>query len=169
MHPEFPEGLSIHGLQKRLQKDLGLPSRPAAIKPHLTDLLMKKRLAFARSHREWTVDQWKNVVWSDESTFRIMASHCAHVIRPRGHRYDHRYTVKTVKHSPSVIVWDCFSGKVGCGGLYFLAKDVTMNAECYMNVWDNYFVKCIKLHFSWMMVPHVTLQKRSVIFLYPKI
>ena len=31
----------------------------------------KKRLEFARNHRNWTVEQWKKVVWSDESRFTL--------------------------------------------------------------------------------------------------
>ncbi len=33
------------------------------------------------------------------------------------------YTVTSVKHSPSVMVWGCFSGQKGRGDLYFLANN----------------------------------------------
>jgi len=29
----------------------------------------KKRLQFARAHLNWTVEDWKNVAWSDEFRF----------------------------------------------------------------------------------------------------
>ncbi|GFV70626.1 transposable element Tcb2 transposase [Trichonephila clavipes] len=30
------------------------------------------RLACAREHRDWSVEDWKRVAWSDESQFRIL-------------------------------------------------------------------------------------------------
>jgi len=31
----------------------------------------KKRPQFARAHQNWTVEDWKNVAWSDESRFLL--------------------------------------------------------------------------------------------------
>ena len=31
----------------------------------------KKRFTWAGKHKEWTINQWKSVVWSDESRFEI--------------------------------------------------------------------------------------------------
>jgi hypothetical protein len=45
-------------------------------------------------------------------------------------RYADNYVVKTVKHSPSLMMWACFSGKSGReGGMYALPKNTTMNKE----------------------------------------
>jgi len=35
---------------------------------------MKKRLQFARAHQNWTVEDWTNVAWSDESGFQMVES-----------------------------------------------------------------------------------------------
>jgi len=44
-------------------------------RPHQVPLIcttnMKKRLLFARAHQNWTVEDWKNVAWSDESRFLL--------------------------------------------------------------------------------------------------
>jgi hypothetical protein len=37
-------------------------------------------------------------------------------------RYKHKFVLKTVKHSASVMVWGCFSGKKGHGGLPSMKK-----------------------------------------------
>lgn len=46
----------------------------------------------------------------------------------------HKYTIKIMKHSVSVVIWGCFNGKGGRGGLYFLPKNVVMNGDCYIQV-----------------------------------
>jgi transposase len=52
-------------------KDSGLQSRIDRKKPFLSQVYKEKRLAFAKSHVNWTVQQWKNVIWTDEATFEI--------------------------------------------------------------------------------------------------
>ena len=53
-------------------------------------------------------------------------------------RMDPAYTVSTVKHPVSVMIWCCFSGAVCSGGLYFLPKNFTLNADRYINVLEDY-------------------------------
>jgi hypothetical protein len=106
---------------------MGLPSRRAAKKPLLTEAMKLKRLAFAKKYRSWTASEWRNVMYSDESTFSLVNSRSVTVRRGKQmNRYKHRFVVKTVKHSASVMVWACFSGKKGRGGLYFLPKNCTI-------------------------------------------
>ncbi len=65
----------------------------------------------------------------DKSTFNFIRSTCTTIRRPWGsNRYDSRYTVITVKHPDSVMVWRSFSGTLGCAGLYLLPKNTTMNS-----------------------------------------
>ena len=61
--------LKIRQIQKLCQKDLALPCRKMANKPLLTEAMKEKRLAFANQYGHWTVDQWKKVMFSDESHF----------------------------------------------------------------------------------------------------
>ncbi len=44
----------------------------------------------------------------------------------------HPFTIPTVKHSASVMVWGCFSGSRGRGGYYFLTKNTTMRGENHL-------------------------------------
>jgi hypothetical protein len=48
-----------------------MPLRVAAKKPLLTDLMVKKRLHFCRKYKEWKEHDWRNVMYSDESIFRL--------------------------------------------------------------------------------------------------
>ena len=59
---------------KRRLKDAGLMGRCAARKPLLRPLNKRKRLTWAREHENWSIDQWKEVLWTDESKFEIFGS-----------------------------------------------------------------------------------------------
>ena len=50
---------------------LGFRNRIARQKPYLTIAHKTKRLAFAKEHRHWTENDWKNVIWTDESSFEL--------------------------------------------------------------------------------------------------
>jgi hypothetical protein len=86
-------------------------------------------------------------MFSDESTFRIINSRSTEAQRPsKVSRYKQRYTVATVKPSLCVMVWGCFSGQKGKGGLYFLPKNCTMNEERYKEVLDDHLIPFMRLH-----------------------
>ncbi len=55
-------------------KQMGYSSR----RPHQVPLLSaknrKRRLQFAQAHQNWTIEDWKNVAWSDESRFLLRLS-----------------------------------------------------------------------------------------------
>jgi hypothetical protein len=44
------------------------------------------------------------------------------------------------------MVWGCFSGKRGRGGLYFLPKNYTMNGETYKKVLADHLLPFIRIH-----------------------
>ncbi|CAJ0951890.1 unnamed protein product [Ranitomeya imitator] len=52
----------------------GLHGKIAARKPLLRTGNKQKRLVWAEEHKEWTLDQWKSVLWFDESKFEIFGS-----------------------------------------------------------------------------------------------
>jgi transposase len=58
----------------RALKLCGYACRIKKKKPRLTDKHKKARLAFAKKYESWTSDDWKNVVWSDESKFNLLNS-----------------------------------------------------------------------------------------------
>jgi transposase len=60
--------------------------------------------------------------------------------------YKHRFVVKMIKHSTSVMVWVCISGKMGRGGLYFLPKNCTMNGEKYKKVLEDHLLPVMRIH-----------------------
>ena len=57
--------ISTSTVQRRLCES-GLHGRITEKKPILKDTNIKKRLAWAKKHEQWTLDPWKSVLWSDE-------------------------------------------------------------------------------------------------------
>ena len=145
-HQQLLQNVSIRTIQHRLQKDLGLPARRAAKKPLLTAAMKKKRLQFCNKYKTWTPHDWRKVMFSDESTFRLVRG-CSTVVRrpTSSSRYDSRFTVKTVKHPDSVMVWGAISGS-GRAGLYFLPKNVTMKGSNYLEVLQDHMLDFWDIH-----------------------
>lgn len=112
------QAVSARTVRRRLV-DAGLFSRRPAKKPLLSKKNVKARLNFAQKYVDWTPDQWKKVVWSDESKFNLFRSDgMSYVRRPVGKRLNKKYIAPTVKHGGgSVMVWGCFSG-YGMGPLH---------------------------------------------------
>ncbi len=56
---------------RRTLKQMGYSSR----RPHRVPLLSaknrKRRLQFTQDPQNWTIEDWKNVAWSDESRFLL--------------------------------------------------------------------------------------------------
>lgn len=52
-------------------KKLGFGNRVAARKPFLSRKHKADRLAFAKAHKRWTLSDWRNIMWTDESSFEI--------------------------------------------------------------------------------------------------
>ncbi|KAG7155141.1 Transposable element Tcb1 transposase-like 4 [Homarus americanus] len=145
--PDVLGNVAQHTIQHRLQKELHLPCRRPAKKPLLTDKMRKARLAFVHKYRHWTPEQWEKVKWSDESTVQYVKMSGNRVRRPvTASRFDHRYTKKAVKHPDHVMVWGCFSGAVGRGGLYFLPRNVTMNSDQYIEVSNEHLLTFYDIH-----------------------
>ncbi|KAG1367473.1 hypothetical protein G6F61_012883 [Rhizopus arrhizus] len=52
---------------RRTLKDAGLVSFVKPKKPLINERNRKRRLQWARQHIDWTVNDWMNVIWSDET------------------------------------------------------------------------------------------------------
>ncbi len=72
-HQGMQNTISEHTTRRTL-KQMGYSSR----RPHRVPLLSaknsKRRLQFAQAHQNWTIEDWKNVAWFDESQFLLQHS-----------------------------------------------------------------------------------------------
>lgn len=62
--------ISARTVRRRLVES-GLHGRIARRKPRLTAEHKKKRLQWAQKYKNWTVEDWGNVLWSDESNIEV--------------------------------------------------------------------------------------------------
>ncbi|GFU99053.1 transposable element Tc1 transposase [Trichonephila clavipes] len=51
---------------------MGFRSRGPTRRPFPNARPLAERHAWARKHRDWSVDDWKGVAWVDESRFRLL-------------------------------------------------------------------------------------------------
>lgn len=78
-------------------------------RPFLSSHQMTKRYQWALQYRHWDVDDWKNVLWSDETSIQLV-DNCPRFVRlVDGHAKTPEHYQKTLKHPTSVMIWACFS------------------------------------------------------------
>ena len=68
------EQMSVRVHANTLRKvimSLGFHNRVAAKKPYLSLKHKADRLAFAKAHQNWMESDWRNIMWTDESSFEI--------------------------------------------------------------------------------------------------
>lgn len=81
--------ISCWTIRRRL-KEAGLKNCAAAQKPRLTERQRRLRLEFARMVEQWEPDDWREVVFTDESSFSSRWDQQQRVWRPVNCRYGRR-------------------------------------------------------------------------------
>ena len=115
---------------RRLSREFGLKSYKPVGKPCLTPAMKAKRLAFVKKHQDWMPAQWGKAMFSDESTLQQFVVRKRHVRRPRGTRFNEKYTISTMKHPPNQMIWGAISEHV-VAGISFLPPG-NMNGPRYV-------------------------------------
>jgi len=136
------EKISESTVRNRL-KEANLNGRVARKKPYLRTVNKKKRLQSAKEHEHWTVEDWKKVVWSDESSFTLFRTTGRTWVRRRpGEEYKEECLQPTIKHSGGKIqVWGSFMD--GQTSKLFWIKEI-MNKEVYKKILRFQFLPAIK-------------------------
>ena len=83
---------------------------------------------WAQQHQNWTVDQWSNVVWSDETMISIQ-DNCRYARIVDGHPLTKDHYVTTFKHPLTVMMWACFAAR-GTGRCMLVEQN--LNSEVYI-------------------------------------
>ena len=101
--------------------------------PLLTIAHKKRRLAFALKYQHWTVEDWKRVIWSDETKInRIGSDGQEYVWKKKEEGLTSREVKGTVKFGAgSLMVWGC----IGWNGVRVLSEvEGRMDAKQYVAI-----------------------------------
>ncbi|KAF4216556.1 hypothetical protein CNMCM8980_001993 [Aspergillus fumigatiaffinis] len=66
----FEAGISYSSVLRILKRH-GYKAVKQTTKPGLTDEMKQKRLQFCLAHKDWTLEDWKNVIWTDETSVSL--------------------------------------------------------------------------------------------------
>ncbi len=101
--------ISEHTTHRTLKQMVYSSRRPYQV-PLFSAKDWKRRLQFAQAPQNWTIDDWKNVAWSDESRFLLRHSDGRVRIWHKEHEsMDPSCLVSTVQAGGGVMVWGIFS------------------------------------------------------------
>lgn len=128
---------------RRSLKEAGMKSGPKIKKPLLRPKHIQDRLNFAKKYQEWTVEDWKRVIWSDETKVNRFGSDgrkwCWKQVKTG---IQDRQVQKTIKHGGgSIMIWGCMTAQ----GPGFLSKiDGGLDAALYCNILDDELVNTME-------------------------
>ena len=105
----------------------------------------KSHLNFAHAHKDWTVEDWKRVIWSDETKINCLGSDRHKWVWKRpGEGLNDRLVEGTVKfREGSVMIWGCMTWH----GVGYAAKiDGRMDRDLYLQILKDELLNTIQYH-----------------------
>ncbi len=127
-----PFKVSISTIRRSL-KSQGLIGRVAAAKPLLRKANIKKRLVWARQHKDWSLNDWYQVLFTDETKSECFGNNRRLYVRRRsGERFLKECLKPTIKHGGgSVLAW----GAISANGVWPLKRiEGKMDKKYYHNI-----------------------------------
>src|SRR2546430_4232434 len=120
----------------RAIKEAGLNSAEKVKKPRLSAKNVKARLACAERHKHWTVDDWKRVIWSDETKInRFCSDGRAWYWARDGESQQEGHVKQTVKFGGgSIMIWGCMTWH---GPGYMCTVEARMDQHVYKSILED--------------------------------
>ena len=142
----FPnQSPSLCTIRRRLSNEMGLKSYKAARKPKLTPKNIKDRISFCKKFKDWGLDQWSRVMFTDETLMQQFRSSGHSVRRPPNQRFNVSYVIPTVKSSHKLMIWGGICSKGRCG-LWFMPNNITINGNVYLSILQEKVPAFINIH-----------------------
>lgn len=96
---------------RRALHSRGIINGVAIRKPFLSKDHITRRLQFAKKHKDWTVEEWRKVIWTDEASFEVGKNvRRRRIWRKPEEKYNNDCLEPTFKSGrTSVMVWSAFS------------------------------------------------------------
>lgn len=149
------DGVQVHvETIRRNLRDEGIRAYVQQKRPNLKPNHIQERLAFARTHINWTVDDWKRVMFSDESMISRVGSF-GRKFYYSGHEHKrllpHQVRPMAQGGGGKIMIWGCITF-FGPGDLSRITG--TLNAELYLEALNEYVLAT----FAWYgMDPTVSI------------
>jgi transposase len=130
---------------RRYLKRAGMKAVVKKKKPLLTPRHKRERMDFAIAHKDWTIEDWKVVVWSDESKINRLGSDGRKWVWKRaGEGLSDRLVSGTVKFGGgSVMIWGCMMWD---GPGYCVKIDGRMDGDLYVSILDDDLHKSLRYY-----------------------
>ena len=101
----------------------------------------KAHCKFANEHKNMTVEDWKNVVWSDETKINFFGPDGKQFCWIKNAGFNSKLVRPMVKFgSSSIMIWGCMTWE-GVGGMRLVLG--TMNSDQYIDILNDKLVKTI--------------------------
>lgn len=118
---------------RNCMKEAGLCAFKKPNKPYLSKKNIRHRLAWGRAHLDWTIEDWKRVVFSDETKInRFGSDGNMYGWKSRDEALQTRHVRQTVKHGGGNIkLWSCITSQ----GVGFIVRiEGNLTKEIYLNI-----------------------------------
>lgn len=136
--------ISYSGTRKMISQ-LGFDCSLKKKKSLITTKHAKARLRWAKEHRDWTVDQWKKVIYSDETRINLWGSDGAkYVYKLKGDPIRPFHVKSKVKHDKSLMMWGCMTS-LGPGYACRIIE-YPMNADLYTHILNTSYLDTIQYY-----------------------
>ena len=124
--------VSKSSVHRYLRTCLGLKPLKSQLQPKLSPEQRRRRLEFAKQHSSWTIDDWRRVIFSDESPYQLHHPPNRQNDRVWAHGSSDVVPTETVKHPTKVIVWGAMSFR-GLSDLHVVPRGQTVTASYYQD------------------------------------
>ena len=151
----FLGNISVQTIRRAL-KVAGMRAVVKKKRPQLKPAHRAKQLAFALSKKDWTVEDWKSVVWSDETKVnRVGSDGRKYVWKKKGEGLSDRLVDGTLKFGGgNLMFWGCFGWK-GTGHSCRIIGP--MDAELYVDIIEDELISSL---YNWdYNVDDITFQQ----------
>ena len=127
---------------RRALRDNGLGALPKVKKPEISDVNARERLRWCKNRIDWTLEDWKRVIFTDEAKInRFNSDGRIWCWKRDSEEIKPKHTKKTRKYGGGrIMIWSSISWS-GVGWLCKLQGN--MNSKLYKTIVDNYLEKSI--------------------------
>lgn len=130
---------------RRALEEAGLKATTKKKKPRLSQAHKRRRMDFAQRYQHWTVEDWKRVIWSDETKINRLGSDGRKWCwKKPGSALKDQHVQGTVKFGGgSLMMWGCMTAR-GIG--YSCRIDGRMDAALYCRILDDEFLQTLEYY-----------------------